>query len=183
MNKRVLFLGALLSLAFSLPGISQTRLSRLVSIRRAQPMIRVPVYGPMMRRVPLPLPPVYYSGPANSVTIINAQNVNIFRSRSIREYPSSYTKTQTIPVNNLCYQAMSSYGITTENYSARIQNIENRLGSLESLASQIRSKLENSPSGSAVFGDYNQRLVRLEEQMQALRDVLVELRNYLASKK
>jgi len=78
---------------------------------------------------------------------------------------------------------MSSYGITTENYSARIQNIENRLGSLESLASQIRSKLENSPSGSAVFGDYNQRLVRLEEQMQALRDVLVELRNYLASKK
>lgn len=182
MNKKPLFLcGILLLSVFSLRSFGQARISRTTDLRRYQPITSRTVYGPrrVLIRTPQPMPGMYYSRNAYQNTIINVQNAVIFIRDNIREYPS----------NNLRERAQVS-SIETPQYmsnnsasEARIQNMETRLRNLESLASQIKEKLNNIPTQNSMSDGYNQRLVSLEEQMQALRDVLVELRNYLASKK
>ena len=171
--------------SFSFQGIAQTRIPRTISIRRSQPPVRMPVYIPMRMpmRPPRPSPSTYFSYGPSSISPAYLQNTFIYQSDGIREYPSLSSRNQARPAEPSSRREMPSYDGNDGNYETRIQNIESRLRSLESLASQIKVKLENSPAGSAVSGDYNQRLARLEEQMQALRDVLVELRDYLASRK
>lgn len=173
----------LLFSAFSSEVFGQIRSSRPVGTRSALPKTRVTSYRVIFIRAPLPAPPGYMTRPAWPVSIINTQNNKSFQRRYIQEYPNRYTTTRNINTSYINTQETTLSDSQKENYETKIKSIENRLSSLESIASQIKLKLENSPAGSAVSGDYNQRLVRLEEQMQALRDVLVELRNYLASKK
>jgi len=179
-----LYILALVIFGFSMNGFGQIRVSRTVPIRGYQPqmrgMILVPMRAPL--RTLMPTRPIYYCGQCPAI-FINAQNVNIYQNDGIREYPSSSSITQAPPIRYARNQEEPTYNRATDNYGQRIQSIEERLSSLEALAAQIKQKLDNSSNAASTSNDYNQRLVRLEEQMQALRDVLVELRNYLASKK
>jgi len=117
-----------------------------------------------------------------TISRTNSQNPPAYQGNGIREYPSSILRVQSLPIHRNG-QDIAFPGRDYGDYGARVQNIESRIRSLEALVSDIRSKLNNFPSQSAISADYNRRLVKLEEQMQALRDVLVELRNYLASKR
>jgi len=182
MHKKVLFLGALLLLSvFSLRSFGQARISRTTELRRYQPITSRPVYGPrrVLIRTPQPMPGTYYSRNACQTTIVNVQNAVIFIQDNIREYPSNNVR---VGVQAGSLETSQYMGNDAAN-ETRIQNMETRLRNLESLASQIKDKLNNIPSQNSISDGNNQRLARLEEQMQALRDVVVELRNYLASKK
>jgi chromosome segregation ATPase len=111
------------------------------------------------------------------------QNAFLYRNNGIRQYPSSSSRKQAQPAEYNKNREAPSYDSENGKYEARINAIENRLKNLESLESQIKDRMNNIQSQTAISDGYSQRLARLEEQMQALRDVLVELRNYLAGKK
>ena len=170
---------------FSFQGIAQTRISRTIGIRRYQPAMRAPIYVPirMPIRTPRPSPPIYFSRGASSFPVVKTQNAFLYPNNGIREYPSSSSRKQAQPAEHKSNLQASSYDRENGKYEERINAIESRLRNLESLESQIKDRMNNIPRQTAISDGYNQRLVRLEEQMQALRDVLVELRNYLASKK
>jgi hypothetical protein len=171
--------------SFFFQGFAQTRMPRTISIRRYQPVMRAPIFVPirMPIRPPRPSPSLYFSRGASLIPVANMQNAFIYQNNSVREYPSSSSRNQARPAEYNSHREIPSYDRNAGSYETRIQNIESRLRNLESLASQIRARQDSVPSQNTISDGYNQRLVRLEEQMQALRDVLVELRNYLASKR
>lgn len=166
---------------FPFQSFGQARISRTTDLRRYQPITRRTVYGPrrVLVRTPQPMPGMYYSRNAYQNTIINVQNAVIFIKDNIREYPSNNVRVGTQAGSLETSQYMGNDAAN----ETRIQNMDTRLRNLESLASQIKDKLNNVSTQNSISDGYNQRLARLEEQMQALRDVSVELRNYLASKK
>jgi len=81
------------------------------------------------------------------------------------------------------FQNYGSLNRNENNYDARLSSIERRIESLENSITEIKNNLENIHIGSFMSDEKYQRLLKVEKDVENLKGLLLEVREYLKTRR